>query len=143
MRNDDRVRTGAEYRLAFFEPIGVAPPVAEPQRIGDCLGQLDPGEGPIVKGNLQAQLSADPKMMAAVTANIKICLELAIKEHLLAAWAFLPEVFWRRLFRNDAPDLWQHEVGEPVHRRPLAGRTIHLGLPSPFGRAGENTVFTT
>src|SRR5438270_13598691 len=68
-------------------------------------------------------------MMAAVAANMKIGFELAIKQHLLAAWAFVPEIFRHPLPGDDCPDLRQNKIGEPAHRRLVAGRRCLVEPP--------------
>src|SRR5438067_13921631 len=60
-------------------------------------------------------------MLAAVAANMKIGFELAIKQHLFAARAFVPEIFRHPLPGDDRPDLRQNKIGEPAHRRLVAG----------------------
>src|SRR5438067_13502508 len=69
-------------------------------------------------------------MLAAVAANMKIGFELAIKQHLLAAWAFVPEIFRHPLPGDDRADLRRHKIGEPAHRRLVAGRRCLVEAPS-------------
>src|SRR5271167_1256643 len=71
-------------------------------------------------------------MMAAVAADMKIGFELAIEQHLLAARAFVPEIFRHRLPGDDRPDLRQHEIGEPAHRGLVAARRWLVEPTSPF-----------
>src|SRR5215470_3684222 len=58
-------------------------------------------------------------MVSAITAHEQVRLELAVKQHLFAARAFVPEILRDVLLGDDRPDLRQDEVGEPVHQ-PLA-----------------------
>src|SRR6516162_5040490 len=70
--------------------------------------------------------------MAAIAANVEIFLELALKQHLLAARALRPQIVRNRLLTDDCPDLWQDEVAEPIHRRLLTARRAfveHLTHP--------------
>jgi hypothetical protein len=59
--------------------------------------------------------------MAAIATDVEIGFELAIKQHLLAARAFRPQIFRNRLFGDDRPDLGQDVVAQPIHRRLVAG----------------------
>jgi hypothetical protein len=69
-------------------------------------------------------------MMAAIAAHMKIGFELAIEQHLLAARAFVPEILRYRLPGNNRPDLRQDEIGQPTHRRLVAGRRRLVEPPS-------------
>ena len=124
VRDDDRVAAGAERRLPFLQPVGVAFAVAESQRIDDRPRQFDPGKAAVVEQHLEAPLGADAQMMAAIAADVKIGFELAIKQHLLAARAFVPEIVRHRLPGDDRPDLRQDEIGQPAHRRLVAGAPL-------------------
>src|SRR5262245_66235735 len=62
-------------------------------------------------------------MMPAIAADMQIGLELAIKQHLFAARAFVPEVVRHRFPANRRADLRQDEIRQPAHRRLLAPQT--------------------
>ncbi len=58
---------------------------------------------------------ADAQMMAAIAADMEIGLELAVEQHLLAGWAFLPQIVRRPLLADDRADFGQDKIGEPAH----------------------------
>src|SRR5438552_16411438 len=63
-------------------------------------------------------------MVAAIAADMEIGFEVARKQHLLASRAFLPEIVRHRLLGDNRPDLRQDEIGQPIHRRLVAGRRL-------------------
>ena len=133
MRDDDRVAPRAERRLPFLQPVGVSLAIAEFERVDDGFWQLDPRKGAIVEHDLQPQRCADAQMMTAIAADVKVGIELALKQHLLAARAFVPEIVRHRLPGDDRPDLRQHDIGQPAHGRLVAGRR---GLVEAAERTG-------
>src|SRR6202011_2562523 len=64
--DDDGVAAGAECGLTLPEALGIAPAIAELQRVDDRFRQLDPGEGTVTEDELEALLGADPQVMAAI-----------------------------------------------------------------------------
>jgi hypothetical protein len=50
-------------------------------------------------------------VIAAIATDVEIGFELAIKQHLLAARAFLPQIVRNRLLGDDRPDLRQDIFG--------------------------------
>ena len=56
-------------------------------------------------------------MMAAMGANIERGLQLAMKNHLLAAGALVPKIVRHVLFFDEGSNLWADIIGEPIHER--------------------------
>src|SRR6516225_3028464 len=81
-------------------------------------------------------------MVAAITADVKIGLELSVEQHLFAARAFVPEVVRHRVPAHRRPDFWQDKICEPAHRRLLTCRIVLVEYSarlcsSPFRYAGS------
>src|SRR5215470_1465407 len=70
-------------------------------------------------------------MCAASAAHMKIRLELAVEQHLLAAGAFVPEIVRDRLSRDDRANLRQHKIAEPAHRWVLSGSRLFVEHRGP------------
>src|SRR4029077_19190116 len=92
---DFRVRpdqgvTAAVPRLCLFEAIGVAFLIAEAQGIERRLAQLDLRVSALVEQQGEAALGIETQMVPAIAADEQVRLELAMKQHLLAARAFVP-----------------------------------------------------
>ena len=53
-------------------------------------------------------------MMATMLADMQITLQIAMENHLVAFWAFLPQVFWNvRLFHEGAK-FGTNEIRKPI-----------------------------
>ncbi len=91
VRGDDRV---VEMRLVarLAQPVGVALAVAEAQRIGRRLRQLDAVPAALVEGPGQALERGRAHVVAAMRADLEVLLEVACEDHLLAGGALLPEI---------------------------------------------------
>src|SRR5260221_2741232 len=123
MRDDDGVAAGAGFGVALLQPVDIALAVAELERIDHRLGQLDAVERAVVEQHGEAALRVQPHVEAAGMADEEIGLELAVKQHLAAARAFVPEIVRHLLLGDDGTDLGQDEVRQPAHRdAPPAGR---------------------
>src|SRR5208282_5918905 len=88
----DCVAAGAQSGLAFAQTLGVALVVAEVQRVGRYLRQLDLYENAVIEQHREARAAADAEMMPAMAAHLQIGRQLAMEQHLLAAWAPFPQI---------------------------------------------------
>src|SRR6185437_317117 len=68
-----------------------------------------------VEQHAEARLAADAKMVAAMPAHLEMRRQLAMKQHLLAGRALLPQIV-RHVLLGEGADLRQHVIGQPVHR---------------------------
>ena len=76
--------------LRLLEPLDVALAVAELERIGRRLRQLDPGPAALVEQRLEAELGPDPEVVAAVRADALVRFQVAVEDHVLAARTVAP-----------------------------------------------------
>src|SRR5262245_23301685 len=70
-------------------------------------------------------------MCAAIAAHMKISLDLAVEQHLLAAGAFVPEIVRDRLSGDDRANLRQHKIAQPAHRWVLSGSRLFVEHRGP------------
>src|SRR6185437_4482068 len=84
MRHPDRIAIAAVLRLRLLEALGIALAVAELERIGDRLRQLDAAVGTLVEQHGEAALGRQAHMVAAGMADEEVGLELAMEQHLAA-----------------------------------------------------------
>ena len=110
-----RIAAAAESGLALAQPLGIALPIAEAERIGRDLREFELLEHALIEQHLESRLAADSEMMPAMAAHLQIGRQLAMKQHLLATRAFLPQIVGHVL-AGEGPDLRQDVIGQPVHR---------------------------
>src|SRR5439155_15626612 len=81
----------------------------------------------------EPRLAADAEMVAAMAADLEMRRQLAMKQHLLAARAFAPQIV-RHVLAGEGADLRQHVIGQPVHAPPIIaprGSQIIVISPGP------------
>src|SRR5947207_10988212 len=137
LRDRDGVAPGAERRLPLTQPLGVALPVAETERVRRYFRCFDLLEHAVVEQDLEARLAADPEMVAAVVTDIEALREVTVEQHLLAGRAFAPEVVRHVLARQRA-DLRQDVIGQPTHLVAIIP-TRHRLAKCAFGRMPLST----
>ena len=106
-----RLRTG------FLQTIRIALAVAELQRIVRNVRQLGPRVHTLVEDDRQPRISGNPQMIITVLADMQILVQVAMEDHLIAAWAFVPQIFRHIVLVDQRPKLGAHEVRQPVHAR--------------------------
>ena len=114
MGNDDRVQfAGLGPRI--LQAVDIFLLILEFQRIIGRLGQFDPLIEALVKQHLQPRLDLEAEMLAAMRTNIECGLKVAMKHHVAADRAAVPQIF-RHFARGDQPlELGADEIGQPVH----------------------------
>src|SRR3546814_5775519 len=88
----------AGLALRVPEALRIAFLVAELQRVGRRLGKFDSGMAAPIEQHRQALLGRNPEMVPAMRADMQVRLEIAMKDHLAAVRAFVPEVVRHVLF---------------------------------------------
>ena len=95
----------AAFRLRLAKPVGITLAVAELEWIDDGLRQLDARVAALIEQHREAPFRIEPEMMSAIAADEEDRLEIAVKQHLAAARAFVPEIVWHVLLGIDRADL--------------------------------------
>jgi hypothetical protein len=116
MRHQDRV-AGFGLFARFLQAVGVALAVAEAQRIGGRLGQLDLRVAAFVEQHGKAALGRQAHVMVAMRAHARVGVEIAVKDHLAARVALVPQIVGDIGLARERTDLRADEIGEPVHDR--------------------------
>jgi hypothetical protein len=113
--HDDQRVALVGVALDLVQSLAIALRVLEAQRVErlEVRGELVTGLG--IEEHLETLARADPKMMAALRANMQIAMQLGAIELCGAARALDPEPFGHRVLALLGPNPGWHQLIEPTH----------------------------
>ena len=115
LAGNDRI-LGIGLLLGFLEPVGIAPLVAEFERIEGCCRKLDRRIGALIEHRSEPDIWRHAHVIAGARDDELIGFEIAIEHHLSGFGAFDPHVLRRlALDAENVADLGANEILDPVH----------------------------
>src|SRR6266446_4800898 len=131
------------------QSVGIAPLIAEFQRVGRDLGCCDVYPGFAVEHRFEPRRRAHAHVIIGDRDDELVCLDILVKDELPGVGAFDPQILRHIAAVEKAADLWPDDVGYPVHdatpplaAAPVAGVALPaaLRLSRTFSTRAEPTT---
>ncbi len=97
------------------QSVGIAPLIAEFQRVGRDLGYRDVYPGFAVEHRFEARRRAHAHVIVGDRDDELVCLDILVEDELPGVGAFDPQILRHIAAVEKAADLWSDDVGYPVH----------------------------
>src|SRR5690606_24073874 len=119
--------------FCIAEAIGVAPLVAELQRVDRNLRGIQQFVNAVIEEKPQAVLARNLHMSAGRWNYPLVLLEILVEDHLAGLRTFYPEVLRHIPAAKHGVDLWPYIAGDPVHRKTFTV-TVAGNYPAKLSR---------